>query len=167
MKQGKNYKGLICLFAILVLAPYAAYKFTFSSTGALWRDTRKMQNDILRLNTANAKEDTAYDRAVIAGNDILLNGSFIAELESKGVLDGVSVEKYTPYVLQEEDFSIQTAEICFTGTYRSLLKMLYAVECGMLSCRVSSVGFKSVRSRQNNEIQLQTTLIVQQITEKP
>lgn len=166
MKENKNYKGIICLIALLLIVPFTTYKLTVAETVSMWKTNRGMLSEIGRLNNMSLKDSLVSTRIAITA-DILLNGELISELGRRGALNNLSVDKYIPYVSSEkEGLKINTAEMHLVGSYKNIIKTLRTIELGLTSCRVSSVNIKSIRSpRQKNGIKLQTVLIVQQITE--
>ena len=137
MKGRRNYRGLISLAGLLILAPVITYRLTLYDTVGMWSSARKLRGEIEnRLAAAPAEGQVAA--VVFDGKDVIQNGELITELERLGALKGLSVERYVPTTAEES----------------------------VPACKVSSVTFKGVRARQAGVVHLQTTIIVQQLTDK-
>lgn len=166
MKGRRNYRGLISLAGLLILAPVITYRLTLYDTVGMWSSARKLRGEIEnRLAAAPAEGQVAA--VVFDGKDVIQNGELITELERLGALKGLSVERYVPTTAEESGgLHIQTAEIGLSGPYKQVLRAIRVIEERMPACKVSSVTFKGVRARQAGVVHLQTTIIVQQLTDK-
>lgn len=160
----KRYKGLASLIVMFAAMPLLAYKLAIADTVKMARETKQLKNDIEILRAQSSLEDEHRNEPVEYG-DMIRNGELLAKILEIKTDKGFSVEKYSPYVSQiKENHSLQTAEVVLKGYFGDLLDVTHHIESSIPACKLSSVNFKTVRSRQNNTAELYLTLIIQQIT---
>lgn len=119
----RNRFIIIKLALLLVVAPLAIWFGALSGTV----DNYVKYRSLGKTFAAASGQDDHMDLSAVAGDDIVSDGSVIAEIEKR--CSGVTISSYSPKIEKEEKgLSLAKARLELKGDYKSLLKSLHYLE---------------------------------------
>lgn len=158
-----RYRGIALLAALIVVLPWAAWRFALRDTCTAWRDCRRLA---ARLETF--APETVQPTVVTADTrELVLSGGLLDTVRRAAAEYSVQVAGYEPLITAEHDgVAVHTAQLTLTGSYVPLLRIVDTLERTLPDCRLRSLGWQAAADRRTRKMQLTLTLYIQQIVLK-
>ena len=161
MKRLGKYEGLTYLALLVIILPLVVWRLSLARTAGRWSEVRRNEQRIESLARESRSESLPEDLQTQAP-DLLSGGAVLDSLGAVLSDTGVQVVRYMPYRIgQGGTFTVQAAEIVLSGRYCDLIRVTDCLECRFPGCRLVSAGFKTVRRKRQEHLQL--TLVVDQL----
>lgn len=160
-----RYRGAALLFLLLVVLPWAAWRYALHDTFAAWRACRALERRVERLTPEAAKAgDPVLGRTA---PEAILSGGLLDTLRRMAPAS-VGVAGYRPVVtLREDGIGIHTAEVTLAGPWHDLLRTMHRLEKELSACRLRTVEWSLATEPRTRAPRLVLTLYIQQPTLNP
>lgn len=150
----KRYASIIKLAALLVLAPVVIYVLSVSDTIGLYKEYRQARESSVRSPVISRTEDFS------ASAPMLSSGVLMRMISGLCAENKVKVGYFTPEELgREGDLRLVSAQLCLTGNFVGLLKVLARVE-EINDVKISEAEFSTMKVGKNGRtVQLELTVV--------
>ena len=149
----KQYASIIKLAALLVLAPVVIYVLSVSDTIGLYKEYRQARESSVTSPIITRREDFSASAPMLSSGVLMRMISGICT-ESKVTVGSFSPEE----VGREGDLRLVSAQLCLTGNFVGLLKVLARVE-GISDIKISGAEFSTMKvGKKDKTIQLELTV---------
>lgn len=150
----KQYASIIKLAALLVLAPVVIYVLSFSDTIGLYKEYRQAGESSVTSPIIARTEDFSASVPMLSSGVLMRMISSICT-ESKVTVGSFSPEE----VGREGDLRLVSAQLCLTGNFVGLLKVLIRVE-EISDIKISGAEFSTMKvGKKDKTIQLELTVV--------
>lgn len=150
----KQYASIIKLAGLLVLAPVVIYVLSVSDTIGLYKEYRQAGESSVRSPIIERTEDFSASAPMLSSGMLMRIISVICT-ESKVTVGSFSPEE----VGREGDLRLVSAQLCLTGNFVGLLKVLARVE-GISDIKISGAEFSTMKvGKKDKTIQLELTVV--------
>lgn len=157
-----KYRGVVLLALLVVMLPWAAWRFALRDTFDAGRDCRRLTAQLAA--TAPRGEAQQPEIAMVEGSEVVLSGQLLDVVRQTATDLRVQVTGYEPLVsLRQDGVAVHTAQLTLTGSYTSLLQVVGELERTQPQCRLRSLAWHSTTDRRTRRTQLTLTLYIQQI----
>lgn len=151
------------LALLVVMLPWATWRFALRDTFEAWRDCRRLSEQLAATTSRTEAEQPLTDMA--SGVEIVLSGLLLDAVRQAATDRAVRVAGYEPLVTGTQDgIAVHTAQLTLTGDYTALLQVVAELERTLARCRLRSLKWTTATDRQARRTQLSLTLYIQQIT---
>lgn len=155
-----RYRGLGALTLLLVVLPWAAWRFALHDTYDTWRECRRLER---RYGTLGPIAPETTPPAAQAP-ELILSGALLNTVR-RIAPHGVRAAGYISAVtLRQDDMEVHTAQITLTGSFVALLRTVEALEKRLHNGRMRSVQWHAAAEHRTRRTQLVLTLYIQQLT---
>ena len=149
----KQYASIIKLAALLVLAPVVIYVLSVSDTIGLYKEYRQARESSVTSPIIARREDFSASAPMLSSGVLMRMISGICT-ESKVTVGSFSPEE----VGREGDLRLVSAQLCLTGNFVGLLKVLARVE-EINDVKISEAEFSTMKvGKKDKTIQLELTV---------
>lgn len=150
----KRYASIIKLAALLVLAPVVIYVLSVSDTIGLYKEYRQV-----RESSATAPVIEWTD-GFSASAPMLSSGVLMRIISGVCAENKVTIGTYSPEEFgREGDLRLVSAQLCLTGDFVGLLKVLARVE-EISDIKISAEEFSTMKvGKKDKTIQLELTVV--------
>lgn len=150
----KRYASIIKLTALLVFAPVVIYVLSVSDTIGLYKEYLKASESAVTSPVMERTEDFS------ASAPILSSGMLMRMISGVCAENKVTVGYFTPEeVGRESDLRLVSAQLCLTGNFVGLLKVLAQVE-EICDIKISGAEFSTMKvGKKDKTIQLELTVV--------
>lgn len=150
----KQYASIIKLAALLVFAPVVIYVLSVSNTIGLYKEYRQARESSVTSPIIARKEDFSASAPMLSSGVLMRMISSICT-ESKVTVGSFSPEE----VGREGDLRLVSAQLCLTGNFVGLLKVLIRVE-EISDIKISGAEFSTMKvGKKDKIIQLELTVV--------
>ena len=150
----KQYASIIKLAALLVLAPVVIYVLSVSDTIGLYKEYRQAGESSVTSPIIARTEDFSASAPMLSSGVLMRMISGICT-ESKVAVGSFSPEE----VGREGDMSLISSQLCLTGDFVGLLKVLARVE-DINEVKISGAEFSTMKvGKKGKTIQLKLTIV--------
>lgn len=150
----KRYASIIKLSALLVLAPIVIYVLSVSDTIGLYKEYRQAGESSVTSLIIARTEDFSASAPMLSSGVLMRIISGICT-ESKVTVGSFSPEE----VGREGDLRLVSAQLCLTGDFVGLLKVLARVE-EINDIKISGAEFSTMKvGNKDKTIQLELTVV--------
>ena len=150
----KRYASIIKLAALLVLAPVVIYVLSVSDTIGLYKDYRQARESSITSPIIARTEDFSASAPMLSSGVLMRMISGICT-ESKVTVGSFSPEE----VGREGDLRLVSAQLCLTGDFVGLLKVLARVE-DINEIKISGAEFSTMKvGKKGKTVQLKLTIV--------
>ena len=150
-----RYRGVVLLSLIVLVLPWAAWRFALRDTFGAWRDCRRLSAQL------------AVTPAGVQGAELILSGGLLDTVRLAAAHAAVQVAGYEPLVtLRQDGLAVHTARLTLTGGCTALLRVVAELERALPRCRLRSMEWRTATDRRTRRLQLILTLYIQQIVLK-
>lgn len=150
----KRYASIIKLSALLVLAPIVIYVLSVSDTIGLYKEYRQAGESSVTSLIIARTEDFSASAPMLSSGVLMRIISGICT-ESKVTVGSFSPEE----VGREGDLRLVSAQLCLTGDFVGLLKVLARVE-EINDIKISGAEFSTIKvGNKDKTIQLELTVV--------
>lgn len=150
----KRYASIIKLAALLVFAPVVIYVFSVSDTIGLYREYRRVRESYGTRPVIERTEVFSASAPMLSSGVLMRIISGICT-ESKVTVGSFSPEE----VGREGDLRLVSAQLCLTGDFVGLLKVLARVE-EINDIKISGAEFSTMKvGKKDKTIQLELTVV--------
>ena len=150
----KQYASIIKLAALLVFAPVVIYVLSVSNTIGLYKEYRQARESSVTSPIIARKEDFSASAPMLSSGVLMRMISSICT-ESKVTVGSFSPEE----VGREGDLRLVSAQLCLTGNFVGLLKVLIRVE-EISDIKISGAEFSTMKvGKKDKTIQLELTVV--------
>ena len=150
----KRYASIIKLAALLVLVPVVIYVLSVSDTICLYREYRQVRESYGTRPVIERTEDLFVSAPMLSSGVLMRMISGICT-ESKVTVGSFSPEE----VGREGDMSLISSQLCLTGDFVGLLKVLARVE-DIHEVKISGAEFSTMKvGKKGKTIQLKLTIV--------
>ena len=150
----KRYASIIKLAALLVLAPVVIYVLSVSDTIGLYKEYRQARESSVTSPIIARREDFSASAPMLSSGVLMRMISGICT-ESKVTVGSFSPEE----VGREGDLRLVSAQLCLTGNFVGLLKVLIRVE-EISDIKISGAEFSTMKvGKKDKIIQLELTVV--------
>lgn len=157
-----KYRGVVLLALLVVVLPWAAWRFALRDTFGTWCDCERLTAQLASM--APRPETSQPEAAVAEGPEVVLSGQLLDVVRQTAIDLRVQVAGYEPLVsLQQDGVAVHTALLTLTGSYTSLLRVAGELERTQPQCRLRSLAWHNTIDRRTRRTQLTLTLYIQQI----
>ena len=154
-----RYRGVVLLSLIVLVLPWAAWRFALRDTFGAWRDCRRLS---AQLAVTPAAESRGPAAAGVQGAELILSGGLLDTVRLAAAVAG-----YEPLVtLRQDGLAVHTARLTLTGGCTALLRVVAELERALPRCRLRSMEWRTATDRRTRRLQLILTLYIQQIVLK-
>ena len=149
----KRYASIIKLAALLVFVPVVIYVLSVSDTIGLYKEYRHARESSVTSPIIERTEDFSASAPMLSSGVLMRIISGIC-IESK-----VTVGSFSPEVVgREGDLRLVSAQLCLTGNFVGLLKVLIRVE-EISDIKISGAEFSTMKvGKKDKTIQLELTV---------
>ena len=159
-----RYRGVVLLSLIVLVLPWAAWRFALRDTFGAWRDCRRLSAQLAATPAAESRGPAA---AGVQGADLILSGGLLDTVRLAAAHAAVQVAGYEPLVtLRQDGLAVHTARLTLTGGCTALLRVVAELERALPRCRLRSMEWRTATDRRTRRLQLILTLYIQQIVLK-
>ena len=149
----KQYASIIKLAALLVLAPVVIYVLSVSDTIGLYKEYRQARESSVTSPIITRREDFSASAPMLSSGVLMRLITGICT-ESKVTVGSFSPEE----VGREGDLRLVSAQLCLTGNFVGLLKVLIRVE-EISDIEISEAEFSTMKvGKKDKTIQLELTV---------
>lgn len=149
-----RYASIIKLAALLVLAPIVIYVLSVSDTIGLYKDYRQARESSVTSPIIARAEDFSASAPMLSSGVLMRMISGICT-ESKVTVGSFSPEE----VGREGDLRLVSAQLCLTGDFVGLLKVLARVE-EISDIKISGAEFSTMKVGKNGRtVELELTVV--------
>lgn len=150
----KRYASIIKLAALLVLAPVVIYALSVSDTIGLYKEYHQAGESSV-MSPIIARTEYFSASAPMLSSGVLMRIISGICTESKVTVGSFSPEE----VGREGDLRLVSAQLCLTGNFVGLLKVLARVE-GISDIKISGAEFSTMKvGKKDKTIQLELTVV--------
>lgn len=150
----KQYASIIKLAALLVLAPVVIYVLSVSDTIGLYKEYRQARESSVTSPIIASTEDFSASAPMLSSGVVMRMISSICT-ESKVTVGSFSPEE----VGREGDLRLVSAQLCLTGNFVGLLKVLARVE-EISDIKISGAEFSTMKvGKKDKTVQLELTVV--------
>lgn len=162
MKLPYRYRGLALLMLLVIVLPWAAWRFALRDTFGAWRDCRRLAAQVA---AATPSAETEHPATTIAqGPELVHSGLLLDSVRQAAANRSVQVAGYEPIVTHQQDgMAVHTAQLALTGGYTALVQVIGELERTLPRCRLRSLEWRTTTDRRTRHTQLTLTLYIQQI----
>lgn len=158
-----KYRGVLLLALLVVVLPFAAWRFALRDTLGVWRDCRRLTARLETLAPVTAQKAAA----AVPHRELILSGGVLDTVRRAAAERSVQVAGYEPQVTEEQDgAAVHTAQLTLTGRYTELVRVVDALERALPACRLRSLAWSAQTDRRTRRTELELTLYIQQIVLK-
>lgn len=155
----KRVKGQLYLLLLLLGVPLLVWQLAIAKTWRFHRQTKQEQAQIADMNSVPAEKHNA---ATLDTEEYLQSGLILERIMPEAEKYGASIIKYSPIVTADDGgIVLRTAELNISASFHAIVRIVNYIQSDMLSCRIVSVNFRTVR--QNRTQRLVAQIVVQQI----
>lgn len=160
-----KYRGVVLLILLVLVLPWAAWRFALRDTFGTWRDCRRLSAQLAAVRPA--AETGEPPLAAAQGPELVLSGLLLDSVRQAAAHVAVQVAGYEPLVtLQQDGVAVHTAQLTLTGGCTALLRVVAELERTLPRCRLRSMEWRTATDRRTRRIQLTLKLYIQQIVLK-
>lgn len=160
-----KYRGVLLLTLLVLVLPWAAWRFALRDTFDAWRDCRRLSAQLASMMPAAEGGEPSAD--VAQGSELVLSGLLLDSVRQAAANAAVQVAGYEPLVtLQQDGMAVHTAQLTLTGGYTALVRVVAELEHKLPRCRLRSMVWRTATDRRARRTQLILTLYIQQIVLK-
>ena len=150
----KRYASIIKLAALLVFAPVVIYVLSVSDTIGLYKEYRQARESSVTSPIIERTEDFSASAPVLSSGVLMRIISGLCA-ESKVTVGSFSPEE----VGREGDLRLVSAQLCLTGDFVGLLKVLARVE-DINEIKISGAEFSTMKvGKKGKTVQLKLTIV--------
>ena len=165
MKLTYKYRGIVWLFLLVVLLPWAAWHYAAGDTVRAAIECRRLT---ARLDAAGSQTAvSAFDPSAYAEQrELVLSGILLDTLQGEIAARSLRVTGYVPVVTEQQDgLALHTAQFSLTGRFTDLVRFVRHVRRLLPQCRLRAAVWRCATDRATRRPQLTLTLYVQQLTQ--
>lgn len=160
-----KYRGVLLLTLLVLVLPWAAWRFALRDTFDAWRDCRRLSAQLAVMTPDS--EPGEFSAAAVQGAELVLSGLLLDSVRQAAADGAVQVAGYEPLVtLQQDGMAVHTAQLTLTGGYTALVRVVADLERKLPRCRLRSMVWRTAIDRRARRTQLILTLYIQQIVLK-
>ena len=131
-----RYRGVVLLSLIVLVLPWAAWRFALRDTFGAWRDCRRLS------------------AAGVQGAELILSGGLLDTVRLAAAHAAVQVAGYEPLVtLRQDGLAVHTARLTLTGGCTALLRVVAELERALPRCRLRSMEWRTATDRRTRRLQ--------------
>lgn len=158
-----KYRGILLLALLVLVLPFAAWRFALCDTLGAWRDCRRLTARLETLTPVTAQKTAA----ALPDRELILSGGLLDTVRRAAGMLSVQVAGYEPLVTSVQDgAAVHTAQLTLTGRYTELVRVVDALERALPACRLRSLEWQAQTDRRTRKTHLTLTLYIQQIALK-
>ena len=163
MKLPYRYRGVTLLALLVVVLPWATWRFALYDTFAAWCDCRRLMRE-LKVTTPRNHGLQSFDGVCTDAPELIFSGGLLDSLRRYAVGRSVQVIGYEPQVTDRRD-GIALHAVCVTlaGRFGDLLRTTHALEHCLAFCRVRSMAWTVRTDRRTKRKDLILTLYLEQL----
>ncbi|WP_295940249.1 hypothetical protein [uncultured Alistipes sp.] len=164
MKLPYKYRGVLLLALLVILLPWAAWRFALRDTVGAWRDCRRLG---VQLAAAPPQVQEQQSVQVAQDREMILSGLLLDAVRQAAARRSAEVTGYEPLVtLQQDGLEIHTAQLTLSGSYAALLQVVGELERSLPGCRLCSLEWRTAADRRTRRTSLGLKFYVQQVVLK-